>query len=129
MSRSPDRGQTEPLAALVAVVAVGLGLSLYAGALDAELTGVPDRNLAESASERVESAVAPAGVARPSRVSDGQAAGPDGYRTNVTIAVEGESRDAGPPTPERADTETVRVAVRTGPATVRSGELHVRVWT
>lgn len=129
MPRSSGRGQTEPLAALVAVVAVGLGLSLYAGVLDAELPGSPDRNLAETSMERVEGAVAPAGVAVPSRLDQAHAAGFDGYETNVTLSTSDRCWRRGPPAPGTADTATVRLGTRTGPATVQPGTLRVRVWT
>ena len=50
MSSSPGRAQTEPLAALVAVFALGVGLSLYAGALDATLPALTtDREMATRA--------------------------------------------------------------------------------
>jgi hypothetical protein len=40
---SASEGQTEPLAALVAVVVVALALSLYAGAFETALPGSADR--------------------------------------------------------------------------------------
>jgi hypothetical protein len=129
MSRSSDRAQTEPLAALVAVVAVGLGLSLYAGVLDAELSGGSDRELADSAIERVESTVAPTAIALPDRIDHGQEAGPTGYHTNVTLTVDEERWRAGPAVPQQADQATTRLGVRVGPARVRTGILRVQVWT
>lgn len=128
MSRSSDRAQTEPLAALVAVVAVGLGLSFYAGVLDAELRESSERQLADSVSERVESTVAPSAVARPSRIEAGQAAGPAGHQTNVTLSVGMHRWRSGPAAPARADEATTRLAVRVGPSRVRTGVLRVRVW-
>lgn len=129
MSRSWGRAQTEPLAALAAVVAVGLALSLYAGVLDAELPGSSDRHRADAVSERVESAVAPAGVALPSRIDDGQAAGPTGYRTNVTLRADGRYWSAGPTAPGEADTATTRLGIRVNASRVCAGKLSVRVWT
>ena len=129
MSRSSGRAQTEPLAALVAVVAVGLGLSLYVGVIDTALPGPSDRAIAESAIERVESAVAPAGVARPVRIDDGQTAGPEGYRTNVTLETTHRRWSSGPAAPRNADVATAHVGVRVGPSRIRTGRLRVRVWT
>lgn len=129
MSRSSGRAQTEPLAALVAVVAVGMGLSLYVGVLDAELPGSSDRHPAESAIERVEAATAPSGVARPERIDDGRAAGPSGYRTNVTLTAADSRWRSGPDVPETADSAATRLGVRVAPSSVRTGTLRVRVWS
>lgn len=50
MSRSsPSRAQTEPLAALVAVLALISGLVVYAGAVDTVLPGSADRTPADAA--------------------------------------------------------------------------------
>lgn len=50
MSRSsPSRGQTEPLAALVAVLAVISGLVVYVGAVDTVLPGGSERSPADAA--------------------------------------------------------------------------------
>lgn len=129
MSRSSDRGQAEPLAALVAVVAVCLGLSLYVGVLDAELVPASDRNVAASAIERVEDTIAPSAVALPDRIDDAQANGPGGYRTNVTLTTDDHRWQAGTPVPENADSARKRLGVRVGPSRVRTGALRVRVWT
>lgn len=133
MRPSSARGQTEPLAALVAVVAVGLGLSLYVGVLDAELPGSSDRNVASSVIERVESAVAPDGIADPSLIDEARQTGPDGYETNVTISVDEHRWQSGPSSPTKTesavDVATVRLGVRVAPAHVTAGTLDVRVWT
>lgn len=151
MSRSSGRGQVEPLAALVAVVAVCLALSAYVGVLDARLPGSPERSVAATALERVDDAVAPAGVAVPGRVGRGPGAGPDGYATNVTLLADGRRWRAGPEVPTRAagdppapqdrpdpadsdavapaDVATEPIGVRVAPAAVEPGRLVVRVWS
>lgn len=129
MPRSSGRGQTEPLAAIVAVVAICLGLSLYVGVLDASLSGSDDRAVARPALDRAERAVAPDGVAGPDRLDDARAAGPDGYRTNVTLSVGDRSWTAGPPSNGSVDVAATRVGVRTGPGAVRAGTLEVAVWS
>lgn len=128
MSRSSGRGQTEPLAAIVAVAAVGIGLSLYAGVLDATLPGERDRSTASAALERVDRAVAPAGVARPKRVPGSHEAGPGGYRTNVTLTAAGRRWSSGPTVPPDADEAEERLGVRVAPATVEPGRLRAAVW-
>ncbi|WP_226021741.1 DUF7285 family protein [Halomicrobium salinisoli] len=128
MSRSSGRGQTEPLAAIVAVAAVGIGLSLYAGVLDATLPGERDRSTAPAALERVDRDVAPGGVARPERIPGSHNVGPDGYRTNVTLTAGGRRWSTGPTVPPDADVAGERIGVRVAPATVRPGRLRVAVW-
>lgn len=128
MSRSSARGQTEPLAALVAVAALGIGLSMYAGVLDATLPTDRDRSVAPAAAERVDQRVAPDGVADPDLVPESHAVGPDGYATNVTLRAAGEGWSSGPAVPAGADTATERLGVRLGPGRVEPGRLTVTVW-
>ena len=64
-----DRAAVEPIAALVAVLAVGAALGLYAVALD---DAAPDRDrpTAEAALDRLEPVVTVGGVAEPGRLHD-----------------------------------------------------------
>lgn len=130
--RPSRRAQVEPLAALVAVFAVGVALSAYAGVLDAAVP-TPDRNLAEPTIERAERAVAETGVLAPENLPAGLRAGPDGYRLNLTLAAAGQSWHAGPTPPPRADTADhtaeLAVSVRIGPGKIRPGTLRAEVWT
>lgn len=126
MSRSSARGQTEPLAALVAVAAVCLALSLYAGALDSALPGASDRDVARVTLDRVDRNLSPAGVVRPSRID--AAAAPEGYHLNLTLAAGGARWAVGPTPPRTADTARDGVPVRLGPARIRPGVLRVAVW-
>jgi hypothetical protein len=128
MSRSSDRGQTEPLAALVAVAVVSLALGSYAGVLGTSLPGPSDRHVEETALLAVEDRVAPAGVVRPSLVSGGPDAGPSGYETNVSVTV-GEHRwTAGPHVPSTVNRTTEQIGVRVAPARVLPGRLGVVGW-
>lgn len=128
MSRSSGRAQVEPLVALVAVAAVCLGLSLYAGVLDDALRDRPERATAETVADRALAEVAPAGVARPPLLPAVEGAAPDGYLVNVTL-VAGEYRVAvGPVAPDRARTATRPTGVRVAPGEVRPGALRVVVW-
>lgn len=130
MSRSSARrGQVEPTAALAATFAVVVGLVLYAGALGAATPERPDRTLAEPALTRVHAALSPNGtVVLPERVERGPAAGPDGYRTNVTVRTATRRWQAGPTPPPGAESAARSAGVRVGPATVRAGTLRVEVW-
>ncbi|MFC7019963.1 MULTISPECIES: DUF7285 family protein [Haloarcula] len=128
MSRSSARGAVEPTAALVAVTAVALGLSLYAGVLDeavADATGT--RNRAAATADAVERHLAPAGIVSPGRLASVREAIPSGYEGNVTL--ESAQRWAvGPTPPPAADTATRVVSVRLGAGVIRRGRLTVRVW-
>lgn len=128
MSRSSDRAQVEPLAALAAVFAVGVALTTYAGVLDAALPS-PDRNLAAPTVERVERAVTEAGVADPGALAEGLRAGPNGYRVNLTLRAAGTRWHAGPDPPSSADAADRAVSVRVAPGRVRPGRLRAEVWT
>ncbi|MDS0257924.1 hypothetical protein NDI56_00715 [Haloarcula sp. S1CR25-12] len=128
MSRSSDRAATEPLAALVAVIAVSTGVALYAGALDDTLSrATGDRDVATPTADAVERRLTAAGLVDPARVDDSLTAVPSGYEGNVTLRAENRW-SAGPTPPARADTDSRTVSVALGPATVRRGRLRVAVW-
>lgn len=125
MLRSSDRGQVDPLVALVAVAALGLGLSLYAGTVNQAID--TDRGAdAERVLETVHDRVAPDGVARPSRLDD--AMGRPGLRVNVTLTTRSHRWTAGPTPPTSADSADRRVSVPLDPGRVRPGRLRVSVW-
>jgi hypothetical protein len=139
MSRSLDeeshRAQVEPLAALVAVFAVGAALTAYAGVLGATLS-TSDRDLAGPTVERVERAVGDeSGVLAPDALDSGLRAGPDGYRLNLTLRTGGRTWHAGPVPPQRGDSadaaDSVRrtVSVRIAPGRIRPGRLRAVVWS
>lgn len=121
------RGQTEPIAAIVAVLAVGIGLTAYAGALDDTLPS-SERNVAEPTSFRVDAAISSGGVVDPSALPEGLRAGPDGYGVRLTLTVDGRTWQEGPRAPPGADAVTRIVTVRVGPGVVRPGRLRVEVW-
>ncbi|WP_435179690.1 DUF7285 family protein [Halorussus sp. AFM4] len=127
-ARRPTRAQVEPLAALVAVFAVGVALAAYAGVLGDALP-TPDRNLAEPTVERAERAVGPAGVAAPDALAAGLRAAPDGYAVNLTLSAAGRTWRAGPTPPARAEAADLAVSVRVGPGRLRPGRLRAEVWT
>lgn len=118
----------EPLAALVALAAVALALSLYAGVLEASLPGDSDRTAAVTA-DRALAAVAPDGVARPARLADAVAVAPEGYRLNATLTTGDRRWTAGPDRPPDRDGQRRQVAVRLEPGRVRPGALRVVVWS
>lgn len=124
---SARRGQIEPLAAIAAVFAVVVALSMYAGALDDALTDSDRRDVSRSTVESVASELERHGVVDPARL-DALSSGPDGYRLNVTLLADDRQWAVGPTPPETAQQATERVSVRLRPTTVRPGRLLVRVW-
>lgn len=126
-SEGDGRGQTSPTTALVAVVMVCLGVSLYATVLSG-VSAVPDRNLATPTLERAHDALAPAGVVDPEHLRSVTDAGPNGHRLNVSVVAAGSQWHVGPVAPATADRANRRVAVRTPDDGVRPGVLYVRVW-
>ena len=130
MSRSSARsGQTEPFAALAAVVVVAFALLVYAVAYEASLPGPVEQNVAQPTADRVERNLTVAGVLRPGGLANATAVGPEGYRTNVTLVADGDRTSAGPDAPATADTAVRRVSVYRGPGATAPGRLEVRVWT
>lgn len=128
MSSSSVRGQTEPVAALLAVIVVAAGLALYAGVLDDALDLNPERDVTAATLEQVESHLTPAGVVRPGRLDTVDRATPAGYDANVTVTVGDRQWATGPVAPGNAETAARTVSVRTAPATVHKGRLRVAIW-
>lgn len=129
MSRSSARrGQVEPLAALVAVFALGAGLAVYAGGVDERLPAQspadPDPTLGS-----VEQTIGVGGVVEPSRLSAARDAAPPGHELNVTLTTADHRWETGPAPPATARSATARVSVRVEPGRVRPGRLTVRVWS
>jgi hypothetical protein len=129
MASSSDRGQTEPIAALVAVLALGMGLSLYVGVLDSTLTSLTgDADVAPIAADALVAEASPFGVVHPPLGATAAAARPNGYALNGTLRTEPRTWREGPPRAAGADCATRTVSVRTAPGTVRPGTLEVCVW-
>jgi hypothetical protein len=129
-AESLTRAQVEPLAALVAVFAVGVALASYAGLVDATLP-TTDRNLAEPTVERAERVISEHGVVAPTALADGLRAGPDGYRVNLTLVAAGQTWHAGPAPPDpgkTTDASRTQVSVRVAPGRIRPGRLRAEVW-
>jgi hypothetical protein len=130
MSRSSARGQVEPIAALVCLLAVCVAVATYATAL-AGAGYETDRDVATPTLDRVVDRLAAGGVAVPGRTERARRAGPAGYRLNVTVAAAGERWHAGPRPPgRRADTDTATrtISVRLAPGRIRPGRVRVEVW-
>lgn len=126
--RGASRGQFSPTTALVTVAMLGIGVSLYAAVL-ADTGSNHERELAPLSLERVHEHLAPAGIARPTRLDGGTADGPSGYLLNVTLLADGHVWTAGPSPPPSATTATRRVPVRYRTAGyAHPGRLQVAVW-
>lgn len=124
-----DRGQTEPLAALVAVFALGAGLSLYVGMLDSTLPLLAtESEITPTAADRFLSEVSSSGAVRPPITGATEAARPNGYIMNATVRTEAGSWHGGAPIPESANCVRRGAAVRVAPGTVRPGSLEVCTW-
>lgn len=130
MSRSWDEsGQVEPLAALAAVFAVCVGVSLYAGALDGALVESADPDRADHALDAVERNLSTLGVVYPRRLGSVLAVAPSGYRMNVTLVTDDRRWSVGTAPPTTAQAATRRVSVRSAPARLRPGRLRVVLWS
>ena len=129
MSSSSGRGQVEPLAALAAVFAVGVGLTLYVGALDTTLPRLTsDREVAPAAADRLTAEASSFGAVDPPLEESVAAARPTGFELNATVRTKDAEWTSGPPTPSDAECEHRGVSVRVAPGCVRPGGLEVCVW-
>lgn len=116
---SDDRAAVEPLAALVAVLAVGAALGLYTVALD-DATPESERPVAEATLDRVEPTIATGGVVDPTSLDDVE------LRATAVVEVEADGEtwrvasDENAPAGE-ALRDPNRAAVAERPVTVRVG--------
>lgn len=126
---SSDRAQTEPLAALIAVFALGVGLSLYVGVLDSTIPLLTsERELAPTAADRFLAQSSSFGVLDPPIDDAATAARPRGYGLNATVRADDLGWSGGPPRPESTECVRRSVSVRTAPGRVRPGRVEVCVW-
>jgi hypothetical protein len=132
MRRSSGRGQVEPTAALAAVLAVCVGLSIYAGVAGDVVSGGRPASGSDATARQAADAVADAarssGTLVPDRLAGALDAGPAGYRVNATLRTADRRWTAGPTPPARARSARIRVTARVGPADVDPATLGVEVW-
>lgn len=123
---SARRAQLDPIPALVAVVVVGLGMSLYAGVLTEFIPTQQPKN-PEPTLQHLLSQVQTDGVVEPENVGRLERVGPPGYDTNVTLETADEQWTRGPPLSASAPTARERVSIRVAPGHIQPGWLTVRV--
>lgn len=152
---STRRAQTEPLAALAAIAAVGVALVIYAGAFADVLPADSDRSVEDATLERVWQEVETGGTIETGSAELGDelryvidgidpAVVPDGYAVRVTIAGVDENGDraadsriidragihsSSAAVPARARSAKRPIAVQRSPGDVRAGRLRVEVWS
>lgn len=132
MRRSSGNGQVEPTAALAAVLAVCVGLSIYGGVVEDVVSpgglwtdpGATARQTADAVADAARSS----GAVIPGRLNDALDAGPSGHRVNATLLTVDRRWTAGPAAPDRATSARIRVSARVGPADVDPATLRVEVW-
>jgi hypothetical protein len=148
MQETDTRGQTEPLAALVAVTVVCVAVSVYAGFLSGVVPELgEERSVGEATSERVWAAISEDALydrGDPLQDTVGAETLPQGYYVSITVtyvgndgrlvSVAAETFDAhGDPTgvdpPPNAERHERPIPIRHGPGDVQPGTLWVVVWS
>lgn len=128
MQRSSDRGQFEAVVALVAVLAVGTGLTVYAETLSGVVPDEPERATAETALDHIHGELRVAGVVDPDRLERTRNVIPEGWKANATIRTRNRTWQHGPDPPEGAQRADRRVSVRVGPGDLDPARLTVVLW-
>jgi hypothetical protein len=142
------RGQTEPLAALVAVAAVCVGISIYSGVLSGVIPELgADRNVGEATAQRVWHAISENGVYDPDEplqetIDPGTL--PQGYYVAVNVTyvdedgrlesvaattVDAHADPVGFEPPGDAKRYERALPIKHRPGDVRPGRLQVVVWS
>lgn len=125
---SVDRGQTEPFAALVAVVALGLALSLYAGVLSSVRQPAGTDDVADRTLDAVHRAASDAAVVNASRLDAARGTGPPRRQVNATLRTEDRRWASGPEPAGDVARAGTYVPVSLGRGRISRGRLTVRVW-
>jgi hypothetical protein len=129
MSRSSARrGQVEPLAALAAVLVLGLALGLYAETLAAVEPSRPEPASPEATLQRVTDALSADAAAIPDRLPETRKLAPSGRELNVTLTADGRRWSVGPTRPEGASADR-HIPVQIDRWSVEPGRLRVVVWS
>ena len=143
------RGQTEPLAAIAAVMAVVLGLTMYAGYVTERYPGTSDRAVEEVTLERIWNDVGSDGLfdERRDDLSGATQGLPDGYNVYVKVTTDelhepetvaklyvdadGTTRTETPNPPDDARTTSRPIGLQPAddPGNVLTGTLRVVVWS
>ncbi len=133
MSRSSDRGLAEPVAALVALVALGAGLTVYTGVLHEADTAGGNGRPAADALDRIHDATASEGPLRPGDLSVPADAAGETWVVRASLSTNERRWTAGDPRPADggAPSHAARrsVPIRTAPGESSPGTLRVEVWT
>lgn len=133
MSRSSDRrAQTDPLVALVAILAVVAGSGLYMATFSTLPTASPDRNWAGPALERASATLTEGTIVDPSQLNQTLADSVVPSARAVRIVIESENRTwSTEPVTSDGDRDIAArlVPIRIGPDSIRLGRLRVAVWT
>jgi hypothetical protein len=128
MRRSSGRGQFEPVVALVAVLALSVGLVAYADTLEETLPGERAPETARIALDRIHDRLRVGGVAVPDRLDGALAGAPEGWQVNVTLETRDGTWQRGPDAPADGLRATRTVATRVGPSELHPGKLTVVLW-
>ena len=127
MSRSSAKGQVEPLAALAAVFALCVGLSLYVGVYGS-VSPSTEREVAPTATDRFVTEATDFAALVPPFDTAADAARPTNYGLNATVQSGNETWAAGPTPPTDVERAERSVSVRVEPGMVRPGRVEVTVW-
>ncbi|GAB3686202.1 hypothetical protein GCM10028857_17900 [Salinarchaeum chitinilyticum] len=121
------RGQAEPIAAIVAVLAIGMGLAMYAG-VAADRSPSTDPTDAEATMAQVTAKLAPDGVvANDADLAPEQFTRP-GEAGRIELAYRNTTDASGPTPPPDADVASRPVTVQIAPSWQVAGNLTLWVW-
>lgn len=121
------RGQAEPIAAIVAVLAIGIGLALYAG-VAADRQPETEPTDAEATMERVTADLLEDGVYGSDRLARPERYERPGEAVRITIEWKGRPMSYGPRAPPDADVARRPITVQAASGAQHSGVLIVEVW-
>lgn len=121
------RGQTEPIAALVAVLAIGMGIALYAG-VAADRSPATEATDAEATMAQITADLAADGVVDADASLDPEQFTRPGEAARIELSYRTASEVHGTAPPPDADVASRPVTVQIEPSWQVAGNLTVWVW-
>lgn len=128
MLRLSDNGQVEPLPALIAILTLSTGITLYMTVYTAYAPTYAERTVEDIAADRFMAEATTDGVIHLPIDEAALVARPQGYELNVSVTAATITWTVGPPRPSPADRTTRLGSIEDSPGQIRPATIVLTIW-